>query len=136
MGLWLLGGSPQYLYYGGLALLGWVVTLLAGRRLRGGKPILWPAVAFGSAMVLGVLLAAPVLLPTLATSGRVVRSRESEAPTNHIPRREAIRAVVPDATGNAADYVFFVQDGCVRLTRLEGGYASGRLGGRRSSVRL
>jgi hypothetical protein len=57
-------------------------------------------------MVLGVLVAAPVLLPTLATSGRVVRSRESEAPTNHIPRREVIRAVVPDATGNAADYVF------------------------------
>jgi hypothetical protein len=106
VGLWLLGGSPQYLYYGGLALLGWVVTLLAGRRLRGKKPILWPAVAFASAMVLGVLVAAPVLLPTLVTSGRVVRSRESEAPTNHIPRREAIRAVVPDATGNAADYVF------------------------------
>ena len=106
VGLWLLGGSPQYLYYGGLALLGWVVTLLAGRRLRGKKPILWPAAAFGSAMVLGVLVAAPVLLPTLATSGRVVRTRETEAPTNHIPRREAIRAVVPDATGNAADYVF------------------------------
>lgn len=106
VGLWLLGGSPQYLYYGGLALLGWVVTLLAGRRLRGKKPILWPAVAFASAMVLGVLVAAPVLLPTLATAGRVVRSRESEAPTAHIPRREAIRAVVPDATGNAADYVF------------------------------
>jgi hypothetical protein len=106
VGLWLLGGSPQYLYYGGLALLGWVVTLLAGRRLRGKKPILWPAVAFASAMVLGVLVAAPVLLPTLDTAGRVVRSRESEAPTAHIPRREAIRAVVPDATGNAADYVF------------------------------
>ena len=106
VGLWLLGGSPQYLYYGGLALLGWAVTLLAGRRLRGKKPILWPAVAFGSAMVLGVLMAAPVLLPTMATAGRVVRTRETEAPTNHIPRREAIRAVVPDATGNAADYVF------------------------------
>jgi hypothetical protein len=106
VGLWLLGGSPQYLYYGGLALLGWVIALLAGRRLRSRKPILWPAVAFGSAMVLGVLVAAPVLLPTLVTSGRVVRTRESEAPTGHIPRREAIRALVPDATGNAADYVF------------------------------
>ncbi len=109
VGLWLLGGSPQYLYYGGLALLAWVVTLLAGRRLRGGKPVLWPAVAFASAMVLGVLVAAPVLLPTLAASGRVVRSRETEAPTGHIPRREAIRAIVPDATGNAADYILFLR---------------------------
>lgn len=100
--LWLLGGSPQYLYYGGLALLGWTVALLAARR----RELLRPAVAFAVAMVLGALLAAPVLLPTLATSGRVVRDRETEAPTDHVPRREAIRAVVPDATGNPADYVF------------------------------
>jgi hypothetical protein len=105
-GLWCLGGSPQYLYYGGLALLGWVVTLLAGRRLRSRKPVLAPAGAFVLAMALGALVAAPVLLPTLATSAQVVRTRETEAPTGHIPRREAIRAVVPDATGNAADYVF------------------------------
>ena len=105
-GLWMLGGSPQYLYYGGLALLGWAATLLAGRRLRSRKPILWPAVAFAGAMGLGALVAAPALLPTVAIAGTVVRSRETEAPTAHIPRREAIRAVVPDATGNAADYVF------------------------------
>ena len=105
-GMWFLGGSPQYLYFGALALLGWAVTLLAGRRLRSHKPILVPAGAFVVAMVLGALIAAPVLVPTLSTSGEVVRRRETEAPTGHIPRREAIRAVVPDATGNPADYVF------------------------------
>ena len=104
-GLWLLGGSPQYLYYGGLALLGWTVALLVARR-RQRAAVLRPAVAFAVAVVLGALLAAPVLLPTLATSGRVVRERETEAPTDHAPRREAIRALVPDATGNPADYVF------------------------------
>ena len=51
-------------------------------------------------------MAAPVLLPTLATSGAWSRTRETEAPDAHIPRRDAIRALVPDATGNAADYVF------------------------------
>ena len=106
VGVWLLGGSPQYLYYGGLALLGWAVVVLVGRRIRGTAPLLRPAVAFASAMVLGTLLAAPVLLPTLATSGQVVRTRETEAPTGHVPGKDAIRALVPDATGNPADYVF------------------------------
>jgi hypothetical protein len=103
-GLWLLGGSPQYLYFGSLALAGWVVTLLAGRRLRSRKPVVVPAAAFALAMALGALVAAPVLLPTLATSGQVVRARETEAPTGHVPRREAIRALVPGATGNPADH--------------------------------
>ncbi len=105
-GLWLLGGSPQYVYYGGLAVVAVAVAVIAGRRIRGPAPLLRPALAFGLAMALGALLAAPVLLPTLATSGRVVRTKESEPQKDHAPRREAIRAVVPDATGNAADYVF------------------------------
>jgi hypothetical protein len=106
VGLWLLGGSPQYVYYGGLAVLGWAAAVLGGRRVRRTGPVLRPALAFGLAMALGVLLAAPALLPTLATAGRVVRARETEPQTDHVPRREAVRAVVPDATGNAADYVF------------------------------
>ena len=100
-GLWLLGGSPQYLYYGGLALLGWAVALLVARR----RELLRTAVTFAGAMVLGALLAAPVVLPTLATSGGVARARETEPPAP-APKREAIRAIVPDATGNPADYVF------------------------------
>jgi hypothetical protein len=101
LGLWLLGGSPQYLYYGGLAILGWTVALLVARR----RDRLRPAAALALAVVLGALLAAPVLLPTVATSGDVVRERETEPPA-HAPKREAIRAIVPDATGNPADYVF------------------------------
>ncbi|HEX2118549.1 MAG TPA: hypothetical protein VHF91_05155, partial [Acidimicrobiales bacterium] len=106
VGLWLLGGSPQYLYYGGLAVLGWAVAQLVGRRVRGTAPLLRPALAFALALALGALVAAPVLLPTLATAGRVIRTRETEPPTDHVPRREAVRALVPDATGNPADYVF------------------------------
>ena len=111
VGMWLLGGSPQYVYYGGLALAGWAGIVLVGRRMRGsrGEPgaLFRPAVAFALAMVLGVLVAAPALLPTLATSGRVVRTRESEAQTAHVPLDDAIRLVVPNATGNGADTIFY-----------------------------
>jgi hypothetical protein len=106
VGLWLLGGSPQYVYYGGLALLGWTVVLLVGRRLRARTPLIRPGLAFAGAMVLGALLAAPVLLPTAGVAGRVARGREPGPPTAHLPRHEAIRALVPDATGNSADSVF------------------------------
>ena len=107
VGVWLLGGSPQYVYYGGLAVAGWAAAVLVGRRVRGSGPLLRPAVAFALAMVLGALLAAPVILPTLATSGKVVRTRESEAQTAHVPVDDAIRMVVPGATGNAADRIFY-----------------------------
>ena len=130
-GLWLLGGSPQYLYYGGLALLGWAIALLVARRRAG----LRPAAAFALAMVLGALLAAPVVLPTLATSGAVARARETEPP-EPAPKREAIRAIVPDATGNPADYVFHGSNDELRMnspfvgvtTVLLAGAALGALG--------
>ena len=85
--IWLIPAFP---------LAGFLLILLFGRKL--GEP---RSGYLASAMVLGVLLAAPVLLPTLATSGRVVRSRETEAPTGHIPRREADR--VPKAQAERAD---------------------------------
>ncbi|HEX3621982.1 MAG TPA: DUF6541 family protein [Acidimicrobiales bacterium] len=103
VGLWLLGGSPQYLYYGGLALLAWSATVLVVRRLRGGAPLLRPGLAFAGALVLGSLVAAPVLLPTLTTAGGVARQKETQPQTEHVPKKDAIRALVPDATGNAAD---------------------------------
>ncbi|MGI8809729.1 MAG: hypothetical protein ACR2KK_18195 [Acidimicrobiales bacterium] len=115
VGVWLLGGSPQYVYYGGLALAGWAGAILVGRRIRGRAPLLRPALAFTLAVVLGALVAAPVLLPTLATSGRVVRTRESEAQTGHVPADDAIRAVVPEATGNAADTVFYGSNDELRM---------------------
>jgi hypothetical protein len=106
VGLWLVGGSPQYLYYGGLAVLGWAIALLGGRRLRGRVPVLRPGLALAGAMVLGALIAAPVLLPTAVAGGHVARAREPGPPTAHVPRHEAIRSLVPDATGNPADDVF------------------------------
>jgi hypothetical protein len=127
-GLWLVGGSPQYVYYGGLALLAWVAALFVARRLRGAD-VVRPALAFGAAMVLGALLAAPVLLPTMATAGTVTRSRETEAPTEHTPRREAIRALVPDATGNPADYVFHGSNDELRMDSPFVGVTAVLLGG-------
>jgi hypothetical protein len=144
VGLWLLGGSPQYVFYGGLALVAVVAAVLAGRRIRRTGPVVRPALAFGSALVLGALLAAPVLLPTLTTSGQVVRTRESEPQTDHVPRREAIRAVLPDATGNAADYVFIGSLDELRMDSpflgvtavLLAGTAVGGLGRRSTAARL
>ena len=107
VGVWLLGGSPQYVYYGGLALAGWAAAVVVARKVRGTAPLLRPALAFSLAMVLGALLAAPVILPTLATPGRVLRTRESEAQTAHVPADDAIRLVVPNATGNGADTIFY-----------------------------
>jgi hypothetical protein len=113
--MWLLGGSPQYVYYGSLALVGWAGALLVGRKLRGTAPLLRPALAFALAMVLAALLAAPVILPTLATAGQVVRARESEPQTGHVPAGDAIRALVPDATGNAGDTVFYGSNDELRM---------------------
>jgi hypothetical protein len=104
VGLWMLGGSAQYVYYGGLAVAGWAAAIVVGRRVVAGMPLVWPALAFALAMALGALLAAPVLLPTAATAGQVARTREAEPP-EHAPKREVIRALVPDATGNAPDRV-------------------------------
>ena len=115
MAMWLLGGSPQYVYFGALALLGWTLAILAVSRLRDRGPLLRPAAGFGLAVGLAVLLAAPVLLPTLAASSRVARARETEAPTDHVPKREAIRALVPDATGNPADSVLYGSNDELRM---------------------
>lgn len=105
VGLWLSGGSPQYLFYGGLALAGWALAALAGRRSDGLAEVVQAGVALAAAVVLGAGLAAAVLLPTAAAGGQVARSRETQPPTAHIPLAEAIRALVPDATGNPADQV-------------------------------
>ena len=83
--MWFLGGSPQYLYYGGLAVLGWAAALVVAGRVQEGKPVVRPVLAFGGAMALGALLAAPALLPTVATSATVARQREPVAQTAHVP---------------------------------------------------
>lgn len=113
-GLWLLGGSPQYVYYGALALLGWAAAALVGR-WTASAPVFRAGLAFGGAMALGALLAAPILLPTAAVAGKVAREREPGPPIGHVPKREAIRALVPDATGNPADSVFFGSNDELRM---------------------
>lgn len=126
-GLWMLGGSAQYLYYGGLAVVGWTAAIVAGRRIVSKAPVVRATAAFALAVALGALLAAPVLLPTAATAGQVARTRETEPP-EHAPKREAIRALVPDATGNAPDRVIHGSNDELRMDSAFTGVTTAVLG--------
>ena len=103
VGLWWLGANPQYAYYGTLAVVCYTGGLLVARRETAG--LLKPGLCFVAALALGAALAAPVLLPTVSVSDRILRMREP-LPEDHVPRRDIIRVLVPDALGNPADGVF------------------------------
>ncbi len=125
-GLWWLGGNPQYVYDGSALLVVYLIGLtiilasrdgglrtmtvrrslgMAGRRIGG----------LAVALVLGLALAAPVLLPTLAESGHILRSREPGPPNGAVPRSEAIRVLVPDATGSPPDHVLYGSNDELRM---------------------
>jgi membrane protein YfhO len=106
-GLWWLGGNPQYTYFGTLATAGYAAALLVRRWVGERRPPLRSGLALGGGLLLGVALAAPALLPGLAIRGTILRDREPVEAVAHtqVPVREAIRALVPDATGNPADGV-------------------------------
>lgn len=106
-GVWWLGANPQYAYYGTLAMLAYAGGLLAHRRLVRRQPVVRAALAYAAALGLGVALMAPVLLPTVQRAERIVRQREPQPSTDHMPKQQAIRALVPDAYGNPADDVYF-----------------------------
>ena len=108
VGLWWLGGNPQYVYFGMLTLIGYAFGLVVHRRVHG-SPWPRPAAAVVVGMVLGGALAAPVLLPTAATTDDILREREPvESLTDtHLSAGDAIRVLVPDARGNAADEVYY-----------------------------
>ncbi|MEA2842674.1 MAG: hypothetical protein QOJ69_345, partial [Actinomycetota bacterium] len=103
IGLWWLGANPQYAYYGTLAVVCYTGGLILARRAGGG--LLKPALGFLAAVALGAALAAPVLLPTTSVADRILRVQEP-LPHDHVPRRDIIRVLVPDALGNPADRVF------------------------------
>ena len=101
LGLWWLGANPQYAYYGSLTIGVYALARVVQRRA-------WSAIAwFGVGVVLGALLAAPVLLPSAGVGDEILRGREPVRATagNHLPFHELARVVVPDATGNTADGV-------------------------------
>lgn len=112
-GLWWLGANPQYAYYGTLTMGAWAVALLVHRRVTGDRAgpgergLLRPAACLAASIGLGVALAAPVLLPTASRAGRIVREAEQQASSNHMPKRQAIRFLVPDAYGNSRDGVYY-----------------------------
>lgn len=108
-GLWWLGANPQYAYYGTLTMAAWAVALLVHRKATHGGRLL-PAVAgLVGGTALGVALGAPILLPTVSRAQEIVRERE-EVNSGHMPKRQAIRLLVPDAYGNARDGVYFQSD--------------------------
>jgi len=105
LALWWLGGNPQYTYFGGLALAGWLAGALVFRRTVDRESLVRPIVAIAIAFAAGVLVALPTLYPYWAGSGDIVRTAEPEAAVvqTHLPLRHGIRILVPDAVGNPAD---------------------------------
>ena len=101
MGVWLLGANPQYAYFGGLAFAGFAVGAVVVHRRGVGRRV----VALAAAMVIGLAIAGPTIVPTAAASDDVVRRSEpsSALTQTHLPWRHGIRVVVPDAVGNPAD---------------------------------
>lgn len=106
LGLWWLGANPQFALFGGIVLALWCVVGLArgGAAGLGGRRAT-AAAWLGAGALCGALLAAPTLLPEVAPTVRIVREREPAAATvrTHLPLRHAVRALVPDATGNPTD---------------------------------
>src|SRR5205085_10862078 len=75
-----------------------------GRR-RTGAAVL----GLSAAVAIGFLLAAPVVLPTVGLQQGVLRTRAPLTATTrtHLPLRHAVRALVPDATGNPVDHFIY-----------------------------
>ena len=142
VGLWWLGANPQYAYYGTLAVVCYAVGLLVARRAGG---LLKPALGLAAALALGAALAGPVLLPTVSVADRILREREP-LPRDHVPRRDVIRVLVPDALGNPADGVFLNSNdelrmdspfvGVVAVLFCAVGLAGAGRGGKRRAERL
>jgi hypothetical protein len=107
--LWWLGGGVQYTYYGSLALLAYVAFSLARRLRIDARAAARSLAALGAGLGLGVLLAAPLLLPTARISDTVVREVEPvrALTATHLPLVDTLLLVVPDARGNpVADVVY------------------------------
>jgi hypothetical protein len=104
VGLWWLGGNPQYAYFGTLAM-----GVYALGRMVQVRSLVRPALAFAAAVVVGVLLAAPVLVPSLRVGSSILRVREpvSSTASNVETPDHLVRLVVPDARGNFADDTLF-----------------------------
>ena len=109
-GRWWLGGNPQFCYYGTLVLAGATLVFLAGRLRRCG----WSAagrsvVVVAAGLGLGALLAAPTLMPTLAVSDDVVRSREpvSSTAATHLRAPELAEFLVPEVSGSPIDRIVY-----------------------------
>jgi hypothetical protein len=106
-GLWWLGGNPQYVYYGSLALAGYAAGFLLLRAASRRDALLLPSVALAGGLLLGVALAAPVFLTSLTVTNHIARGREPPASTEqtHLYRTDAIRVLVNEARGNPPDHV-------------------------------
>lgn len=106
-GVWWLGANPQYAYYGTLVVLTYGVALLLRRWSQERVLPLRASGAWAASLVLGGGIAAAVLVPTASASADVLRSGEPEASlvASHLAAGSLMRALVPDAVGNAVDQV-------------------------------
>ena len=107
MALSLLGGHPQIWFYGVMAVASYSVFLAICRRKT--TPIIWSARLAVSMLVVGFLLAAPQLLPTMELAS--LSHRGGGVPTEEgyqayralsMPFRHMIGLLVPDFYGSPA----------------------------------
>jgi hypothetical protein len=107
--LWWLGGGFQYTYYGSLALAGYALVQLIRRLRLGRRDALRSVAALAGGVVLGAVLAAPLLLPTARVAGRIVRSHDpvTVLTQSHYALRDLLLLVMPDARGNSVAGVLY-----------------------------
>ena len=110
-GLWWLGGNPQFCYYGTLVLGGATVVFLVARWRAERRPadVRDAAVAVGGGLLLGLAIAAPTLLPTVAVADDVIRSREpvTSMSATHLRAPELAELLVPDIGGSPVGGVVY-----------------------------
>jgi len=106
-GLWWLGANPQYAYYGTLALAALLAVMLLAKLRTGFSAGLLSGFYAAAALVIGSLLAAPVLVPTVSSAGSILRVREEVGAMTltHLTGPHRILAVLPEAAGSPPDHV-------------------------------
>ncbi|MDQ1375139.1 MAG: hypothetical protein QOJ09_2477, partial [Actinomycetota bacterium] len=99
VGMWWLGGNPQFVYYGTLTVAAYGLALFVLHRRLG---LLRPIASVAGGALLGVMLAAPVLLPSLKLGPEILRQRESAdaLAASHLPPLDLVQLLLPTYRGD------------------------------------
>lgn len=108
-GMWWLGGNPQYCYFGTLALGAVCFIWLLQQGPHQVRAMARRGGALVAGVAVGVLLAAPTLLPTIDLADDVARVREPVASmaATHLRTIELVELVVPEIGGSPIGNVIY-----------------------------